>query len=162
MDFNRAASQQLVFRQTVTRMSRPGVHLTTVAVERPYDLRGSFHRNPLRAAVRPRLACHSLAETQSRSAGKDSAEAAGSGRRATHGGRCVKRRDTDGGAASSVSRTVFGRNRSIYARDTDEKGVSSVSRRENGMKAGGHFGFQPTVRVAVKLSRVVYLRLTTQ
>ena len=128
-------------------MSRPGVHLTTVAVERPYDLRGSFHRNPLRAAVRPRLACHSLAETQSRSAGKDSAEAAGSGRRATHGGRCVKRRDTDGGAASSVSRTVFGRNRSIYARDTDEKGVSSVSRRENGMKAGGHFGFQPTVRV---------------
>lgn len=87
-------------------MSRPGVHLTTVAVERPYDLRGSFHRNPLRAAVRPRLACHSLAETQSRSAGKDSAEEAGSGRRATHGGRCVKRRDTDGGAASSVSRTV--------------------------------------------------------
>lgn len=85
-------------------MSRPGVHLTTVAVERPYDLRGSFHRNPLRAAVRPRLACHSLAETQSRSAGKDSAEAAGSGRRATHGGRCVKRRDTDGGAASSASR----------------------------------------------------------
>lgn len=107
-------------------MSRPDEHLTTVAVERPYDLRGSFHRNPLRAAVRPRLACHSLAETQSRSAGEDSAEAAGSGRRATHGGWCVKRRDTDGGAAS---RYVIGDYSSFTGYDADHPSFLSASQR---------------------------------